>query len=818
MADQEVTLDINVEVDRANKNLSSFESNAKSMSSNVDKAFSAIKLAAAGAVAIFAGREVVKFFSEGIDAAIAQEKAMSNLAQQLKLTGSFSDDALKQFGAFADEMESTTNISDDVILSQIAIAKSFGITNDEAKKLVKGAVELSSATGQSLDGAVQALGKTFSGVTGKLDEQIPVLKNLTKEQLASGKALDIVIERFGGTAQANIQNFAGQIENAKNSFGNFQESIGAIITSNPVVIKSIQVLGEAFKIAQKFIEDNKDAIADFISLGVKAIAVSVPVAIDVLGFFIRALQGLASVGTLAFGGLLEVVSFFAQGFGKAIETMVGLYTSFIGAILEGVGKIPFLGDALKDLGFDTEEASKGIESIGLAITDTVSKGVSSIGNLRDSTIKFAATNVDKFNQFNEGFDNFSKGVDDAVQSIFDADQKVIDNAQQTSNKISNIEEERAKRINAIREEEAKKNTEIAKKQADEANKIYQDQLKAAASANKTYQDQRAKEEAEFQKLALGGIGVVSDSLNGRQGAVNTVSKGVSLGFGGGPVGDAIGGIAGQLAAGPEQTKAMVKAFVEALPDIITAIAESIPVVVDTLVTYLVKEGGAVKIGIAIIEGAFSIIGSLGKGLGLSFTGTVGDNISIAFGNVFNYFRDQFGADIKKAFSAIFDPFIDFFKNFRLPEFKVPGWLKDFIGAIGKITETPGWVKELQKIADKLSGIGNIGGKGQGLVPDKVPILGGLATGGRIPSGFPNDSYVAGLTSGERVLNTRETEALDNLIAKGGLGSDLTPLIGLLAKISGQLENQQTSVDVKVNSEVFAKMILNLNRRGARLTA
>lgn len=47
---------------------------------------------------------------------------------------------------------------------------------------------------------------------------------------------------------------------------------------------------------------------------------------------------------------------------------------------------------------------------------------------------------------------------------------------------------------------------------------------------------------------------------------------------------------------------------------------------------------------------------------------------------------------------------------------------------------------------------------------------GFATGGEIPAGYPNDSFVAGLTSGEKVLNPSETAAYNEWIRSGGMGN------------------------------------------------
>ena len=127
-------------------------------------------------------------------------------------------------------------------------------------------------------------------------------------------------------------------------------------------------------------------------------------------------------------------------------------------------------------------------------------------------------------------------------------------------------------------------------------------------------------EGEIAASIAGGI---NQALQGKQGAVKAIGQvgeaiGASFGIPG------LGAITELLARGPEETKKFIKQFIEAIPDIIQAISESIPVVVETLVDVLVNKGGAVRIGIAIAK-AMALQPVWGK-LGQEIFGKSGNEI------------------------------------------------------------------------------------------------------------------------------------------------------------------------------------------------
>ena len=725
MADNEVNLEILVEIQGALGRLESFEKESAKSLGGVEKAFGAIKTAAAAAVAFVAGREVIQFFQEGIESAIKQEQALAKLSSQLSQTGEDTDDAVKAFVDLGDELERTTKFEDDAVISAAALAKSFGLTNDEAIGLTKAAAELASVTGDSLEGATKKLAETYSGATGALDKQLPVLKSLTKEQLANGEAIQIVLDRYGGSAQREIQTFSGSIGQTEKAFGNLQEAIAGSIVQSPVVIAAIQAIGAGFGRLQDYVDNNKESFDDFVNGTVKVLAVSVPVAVDILGWLIKGLQTLTIAGGLAFSGLLDVVSTFGRAWQATIGAAHDALFGLVETIVKGAADIPLLSKGFDLIGVSLDDSAAAVGNFRRGYADAIETSLTETEKLRDETARFAADASEKFDSFNEGFSSFSEGISDVTQGIFDADMKVVESGKKVADarrEVARATGEDAKAIGKLREESQKFLDALAADGAGEAekalNKRDQDLAKlreyfasgvvsaqdaanaevkirevAQAKVNKILDEDDAKYAASLKerldklktavndaaanplkfvvdfaldpdKLATmeevvgASLGVLNKVLGGKQGAKDLLTAGASaLGdFFIPGIGGAVGSIFSKLTEGPEATKEFIKGFVDGVPDIMTAVAESIPVVVEVLVDSLINKGGAVKIAVAIAK-AFAgeaVLKSVGKQIGISIGDAFnGDVIVKKLGDGFDLGSEKlgdFGQDIADAFS------------------------------------------------------------------------------------------------------------------------------------------------------------------------
>lgn len=105
-----------------------------------------------------------------------------------------------------------------------------------------------------------------------------------------------------------------------------------------------------------------------------------------------------------------------------------------------------------------------------------------------------------------------------------------------------------------------------------------------------------------------------------------------------------------------------------------------------------------------------------------------------------------------------------------------------------------------------------------------PVDGLFASGGEVPSGFPNDSFRAGLTSGENVIDRSLSEQLRGFLSlveglPSGIRSesqsfDSGRMDSMEMRLADESQrDQNVSVTLQVGEQELANVLLNLNRQG-----
>jgi len=387
----------------------------KSFSSSFAKAALAggALLAAATTVAA-AARALGSTFRDSISLAAQQETAVNNLNTSLKLAGTFSNDASKDFQNLASSIQSLSTFGDEAILQQAALARNFTSTNEEAKALTQAAVDLSAATGLTLESSIRNLGKTFGGLTGELGETLPQLKNLSPEALKAGGALEFVAQRFGGAAQAQLNTFNGAVGQLTNIFGDFREALGSIITSSPTVIAAIRKLSGFFVQAAKPIREF--AATDPLNRLIQGL---INVGQATIKFVIKPLEVLRNVGVTVFNALVVAGNGVVAGFGKIAEAAAKLI-----GFVSGENSITA---ALKTFGESSQEVLQ--DSI-VPLQDSI-KGILDPGEFTAKSEEFLV-NLQSF------ADN-AKAISSDLESNFDGTNKTITKkASTTSKQLANL--------------------------------------------------------------------------------------------------------------------------------------------------------------------------------------------------------------------------------------------------------------------------------------------------------------------------------------------------------------------------------------------
>jgi len=170
--------------------------------------------------------QVIQFGKASVEAFVDAEKNAQLLLFALK----GNEQAQARLMNQAAELQETTIFDDDSIQQGQTFLANQGRTEEQIKKVINAAVELSTVTGVDLNTAIMQLDATFEGSVGRMGKLDSGFKSLTKEQLANGAAADLLIEKFGGTAKAMGDTTAGAIAKLKNQFGELQETIGEKLT------------------------------------------------------------------------------------------------------------------------------------------------------------------------------------------------------------------------------------------------------------------------------------------------------------------------------------------------------------------------------------------------------------------------------------------------------------------------------------------------------------------------------------------------------------------------------------------------------------
>jgi hypothetical protein len=195
---------------KGQKQLASFEKNLKSLA----RAFGVT----------FGAAAIVKFSKATINAFMADEKAAKSLEMQLKNTGyAFSAPDVEYYIA---NLQKMYGVLDDQLRPafQTLLTASGSIT--KSQRALATALNVSAATGKSVEEVSAAMAKGFSGQTTALSR---LGAGLDKTTIASGdmnKILDELDTKFSGQALARLETYAGKMDQLKVATADASEIIG----------------------------------------------------------------------------------------------------------------------------------------------------------------------------------------------------------------------------------------------------------------------------------------------------------------------------------------------------------------------------------------------------------------------------------------------------------------------------------------------------------------------------------------------------------------------------------------------------------------
>ncbi len=229
------------DVDNLNKSLKTASGDVDTFGDKIGKAGVAIGKAFAAAAAA-AGAAAIAIGIEGVKAAIADEKAQTQLALALENATGATQAQIKATEDSILQMSLATGVADDEL--RPALGRLVRSTGDitKAQDLLSTALDISAATGKPLEAVANSLGKAYDGNTaalGKLGIGLDAaeLKSMSFEEV-QGRLTDL----FGGAAAANANTYAGQIARVQVAFDEAKETLGTALL--PILDKLLKFINE----------------------------------------------------------------------------------------------------------------------------------------------------------------------------------------------------------------------------------------------------------------------------------------------------------------------------------------------------------------------------------------------------------------------------------------------------------------------------------------------------------------------------------------------------------------------------------------------
>ena len=333
------TLKLSILADVADlkKNLDTGSKEVEGFGGKLEK-FGKVAAAAFAAAAAAAAAYAVKLAVDGVKAAIEDEAAQLRLANALKNVTAATD---AQISAVEEQILKTslaTGVADDQLRPALQRLATATGSVTKSQDLLNLALDISAATGKSVETVSNALSKAYEGNTSSLSRLGVGLSTAEIKTLGLEGTVKQLAETFGGAATVQANTFEGQIARLKVGFDEAKESVGAALLPtlqrlldyfiNTVIPKFIEFKDAALRPVTDAIARNKESltilynfIKDFV----------VPVLINNLG------AALSFIGKVA-GGILDVIGAVVNG----IKSAVNFAIDAINVLIRAYNAVPLL--------------------------------------------------------------------------------------------------------------------------------------------------------------------------------------------------------------------------------------------------------------------------------------------------------------------------------------------------------------------------------------------------------------------------------------------------------------------------------------------
>lgn len=213
-------------------------------------------------------RPMIGFMTGAVAAAVEQEDATNRLNIALQNQGTFTESLSQRYQDMATSIQRSTRFGDEAILEvQQRLIAIGNIGPSEMGKVTQATIDLATALKIDLSTAALLMGKAAAGNVEALSRYgIKLDENIPKSQKFA-ELLRLVGDRFGGSAQRDVETYSGATAQLSGVWGDFLEEIGNFIVKNPTVVDGVHKTTDAIIALTDALKAHKDAASDDLSAG-----------------------------------------------------------------------------------------------------------------------------------------------------------------------------------------------------------------------------------------------------------------------------------------------------------------------------------------------------------------------------------------------------------------------------------------------------------------------------------------------------------------------------------------------------------------------
>src|SRR4030095_7689747 len=172
-----------------------------------------------------------------INAFAEEESAVARLTAALKATGEASPAVVQAYKDMATQFQATTKYADDAVIAAQATLTTIGKVGPENMKAAMDATtNLASALKIDLSEAANTVAKAIGSNGAQLGKMKVLLGDSVKPGMDTADMLKAINTQVAGSAAAEMETYAGKIDNLSNRMGDAEEQVGGFILNglNPL--------------------------------------------------------------------------------------------------------------------------------------------------------------------------------------------------------------------------------------------------------------------------------------------------------------------------------------------------------------------------------------------------------------------------------------------------------------------------------------------------------------------------------------------------------------------------------------------------------